>query len=39
MIVEKTNLDGVLLIKPSIFEDFRGSYTEVYNREEYKKMA
>lgn len=37
MIVEKTNLEGVLLIKPEIFEDFRGNYTEVYNMEEYKK--
>ena len=39
MIVEKTNLDGVLLIKPSIFEDFRGNYTEVYNLKEYKKAG
>ena len=31
MVVEKTNLKGVLLIKPDIFEDFRGNYTEVYN--------
>lgn len=37
MIVEKTKLNGVLLIKPDIFEDFRGNYTEVYNREQYKK--
>ena len=37
MIVEKTNLDGVLLIKPKIFEDFRGNYVETYNEEEYAK--
>ena len=37
MIVEKTNLDGVLLIKPKIFEDFRGTYVETYNEEEYFK--
>lgn len=32
-----TKLKGVKLIKPDIFEDFRGSYTEVYNIEDYKK--
>ena len=37
MIVEKTNLEGVLLIKPEIFEDFRGTYVETYNEEEYNK--
>jgi dTDP-4-dehydrorhamnose 3,5-epimerase len=35
--VEKTKLDGVLLIKPETFEDFRGTYTETYNRELYVK--
>lgn len=35
MEVEKTQLDGVLLIKPHIFEDFRGEYVETYNEEEY----
>lgn len=35
MIVEKTKLDGVLLIKPECFEDFRGSYIETYNQELY----
>ena len=39
MIVEKTSLEGVLLIKPYTFEDFRGSYTEVYNRDAYKKVG
>lgn len=37
MKVEKTELEGVLLIKPDIFEDFRGTYVETYNEEEYKK--
>ncbi|HYA88207.1 MAG TPA: dTDP-4-dehydrorhamnose 3,5-epimerase family protein, partial [Nitrospirota bacterium] len=36
MEIEKTQLDGVLLIKPSIFEDFRGEYVETYNEEEYR---
>jgi dTDP-4-dehydrorhamnose 3,5-epimerase len=37
IIVEKTKLDGVLLIKPETFEDFRGTYTETYNKELYAK--
>tara|TARA_B110000008_G_C16969676_1_gene563407 strand:- start:1948 stop:2445 length:498 start_codon:yes stop_codon:yes gene_type:complete len=28
----KTKLRGVYLIKPYIFKDFRGSYTEIYNK-------
>ncbi len=35
--IEKTKLDGVLLVKPDIFEDFRGTYTETYNKEFYTK--
>lgn len=32
-----TRLPGVLLLKPpTVFEDFRGSYVEIYNRELYK---
>src|SRR6266496_344931 len=37
MQVEKTKLEGVLLIKPDIFEDFRGQYVETYNKEEYHR--
>ena len=37
MIVEKTELHGVLLIKPEIFEDFRGCYVETYNEKLYKE--
>jgi dTDP-4-dehydrorhamnose 3,5-epimerase len=34
--VEKTQLDGVLLVTPpTIFEDFRGGYVETYNRDIY----
>ncbi|CAO3362863.1 dTDP-4-dehydrorhamnose 3,5-epimerase family protein [Azospirillum melinis] len=37
MNVRKTSLDGVLLIEPPTnFEDFRGSYVELYNQEIYK---
>ena len=37
MVVEKTKLDGVLLIKPEIFEDFRGTYVETYNEELFRQ--
>lgn len=40
MQVKKTKLDGVLLISPpTIFEDFRGSYVELYNEELYTKAG
>jgi dTDP-4-dehydrorhamnose 3,5-epimerase len=40
MIVEKTKLHGVRLITPpTLFEDFRGSYVETYNRELYTKAG
>lgn len=36
MEVQKTKLDGVLLIKPpTVFEDFRGTYVETYNERLY----
>ena len=36
--VEKTDLDGVLTIyPPTNFQDFRGSYIELYNERIYKK--
>jgi len=37
MKVEKTTLEGVLLIKPAVFEDHRGQYFETYNEEEYHR--
>jgi dTDP-4-dehydrorhamnose 3,5-epimerase len=37
MQIEKTQLDGVLLIKHDVFEDFRGQYVEIYNEEIYHK--
>lgn len=36
MIVEKTKLGGVLLIKLEGFEDHRGEYIELYNRKKYQ---
>lgn len=35
--VLKTTLEDVLLIKPSVFEDHRGTYVETYNMEDYTK--
>lgn len=37
MKIRKANQKGVLLIKPNIFEDFRGEYVETYNEELYGK--
>lgn len=40
MEISKTSLDGVLMITPpTIFEDFRGTYVETYNREQYRKAG
>lgn len=36
---EKTQLDGVLLLKPSVFEDVRGEYVELYNKDQYNRMG
>lgn len=33
--VSDTDLEGVILIKPSMFEDHRGLYVETFNREDY----
>jgi len=37
--VSKTDIDGVLLIKLSIFEDHRGEYIETYNEALYKEKG
>ena len=37
MQVQKTKLDGVLLITHDGFEDFRGNFDEVYNKDLYEK--
>lgn len=39
MQVEKTKLDGVLLIKLDAFEDFRGQYIETYNEDLYHQAG
>lgn len=37
MNVEKTLLNDVFLIKPDVFEDHRGQFIELYNKEEFFK--
>lgn len=39
MEVQKTKLEGVLLIIPSVFEDHRGDYIEIYNEKIYKQSG
>lgn len=39
MHVEETNLENVLLIKPYVFEDYRGYYIETYNEKEYDNIC
>lgn len=34
--IDKTNLSGVFLIKPSVHVDSRGNFYETYNEKEYK---
>ncbi|MFH1387076.1 MAG: dTDP-4-dehydrorhamnose 3,5-epimerase family protein [bacterium] len=35
----KTKLEGVLLIKPTFYEDHRGEYLEIYNEKLYKEKG
>lgn len=39
MKVEKTKLDGVLVIKPKVFEDDRGFFLESFNEFNYKELG
>ena len=36
--VEYTNIDGLLLIKPNVYKDDRGSYVEIYDKESYVQI-
>ena len=38
-IFEKTSLEGVYLVKPSVHEDERGNFYETYNEKDYKKAG
>lgn len=37
MRVSDTDLKGVSIVIPEVYEDYRGSFIETYNEEEYKK--
>ena len=39
MKVEKTKLDGVLVLQPQIFEDERGFFLESFNKFDYKEVG
>jgi dTDP-4-dehydrorhamnose 3,5-epimerase len=39
MIIEQTKLDGVLLIKPTIYEDERGCFFESYRDDNFKNIG
>jgi len=39
MQIIKTELEGLLIIKPDVFEDERGYFFESYNREKFKKAG
>ena len=36
---QQTDLPGVLLIQPSVFDDFRGEYVETWNEELYREKG
>lgn len=37
--IKETNLSGVKIITPTFFEDFRGQYIELYNKNLYKEKG
>jgi dTDP-4-dehydrorhamnose 3,5-epimerase len=37
--IQETKLPGVLLVKPTIFEDHRGEYVELYNEDLYREKG
>ncbi|HLP58519.1 MAG TPA: dTDP-4-dehydrorhamnose 3,5-epimerase family protein, partial [Candidatus Deferrimicrobium sp.] len=39
MIVEKTTFDEVLIIQRDVFEDHRGTFTETFNKDEYRAQG
>jgi dTDP-4-dehydrorhamnose 3,5-epimerase len=39
LIVEKTPLEGLLIVKPKVFRDPRGFFVETYNRESFAKAG
>lgn len=39
MIIEKNKIEGLLVIKPDVFEDPRGYFFESYNQEKFRQMG
>ncbi len=39
MKVEKTNIDGLLIIQPALFTDERGYFFESYNKRQYRDIG
>ncbi|MDD3107425.1 MAG: dTDP-4-dehydrorhamnose 3,5-epimerase [Bacilli bacterium] len=39
MTVQKTNLEGVLIIQPEVFKDERGYFFEAFNAAQYEKLG
>jgi dTDP-4-dehydrorhamnose 3,5-epimerase len=39
MIIKETNIEGLLVIEPNVFEDERGYFMETYNKEVFKKVG
>lgn len=39
MIFEKTNIEGLVLVKPDVFEDSRGYFYESYNKKKYVELG
>jgi len=39
MIIEKNHIEGLLVIKPDVFEDSRGYFFESYNEEKFRRLG
>jgi len=39
LIFEKTNIEGLIIVKPDVFEDSRGYFYESYNKKKYAELG
>ena len=39
MLIEKTDIEGLLIIKPDVYEDQRGYFFESYNEEKFRQLG
>ena len=37
--IEKTSIDGVIVVKPEVFRDERGFFSEIYRRDQYARVG